>query len=416
MLECIRGQKAKVSDLAGSLRLEVGLDVVTGGPAAPDVSLFGLDPEGKLSDDRYLIFYNQKTSPEGALALVGPRHGDREVFEVDLARLPGHIKRLVFTVSIDTGRMGDLKPSHLRLMVAGDPVARFACSGSDFGEEKALILAELYFKDVWRFAAIGQGFTGGLSALLAHFGGQEIAPAPAPAAAPAPPPPPPPPATRPSPPPATAPIVAADPPRVSLTKVTLDKSGAKQAVSLKKGGGLQPIHVNLNWDNPNASKRTGFLGLGGKAAAPDLDLGCMFRMTDGSRGVVQSLGNSFGSRHAPPYLYLDKDDRSGAASDGENLYITRPDLIDTVLVFALIYQGAAGFAQVNGRLTIRDQEGREIFIPLNNPDSRHTFCAICRIDRRGDRIEITKEERYYTDHAAADKQYGFGFRWTAGSK
>lgn len=141
----------------------------------------------------------------------------------------------------------------------------------------------------------------------------------------------------------------------------------------------------------------------------------MFRLANGDKGVIQPLGGKFGSRDAPPFIYLDKDDRTGAASDGENLYILRPDLIDMVMIFALIYEGTASFANVNGRLTIKDGR-QEIFIPLNNPDPRYTFCSICLIQKRGQTVEITKEERYVTDHEEADGHYRFGFRWVAGSK
>jgi tellurite resistance protein TerA len=113
---------------------------------------------------------------------------------------------------------------------------------------------------------------------------------------------------------------------------------------------------------------------------------------------------------------MDKDDRSGVAADGENLYILRPDIIESLMVFALIYEGAQDFTSVKGRMTVRDQAGNEIFMWLNNPDPNLVFCAICLIRRVGENIEITKEERYFQSHRFADQHYGFGFQWKAGSK
>ncbi|MFC6591707.1 TerD family protein [Deinococcus lacus] len=46
-----------------TLRLAVTLP----GLSDVDVSLFGLDAQRQLADDRYFIFYNQVASPEGAL-------------------------------------------------------------------------------------------------------------------------------------------------------------------------------------------------------------------------------------------------------------------------------------------------------------------------------------------------------------
>ena len=200
-----------------------------------------------------------------------------------------------------------------------------------------------------------------------------------------------------------------------MTKVTLEKRGEKSKLDLRKGGGVQPIHVNLNWDAPAQQKR-GFLASLSAPAAPDLDLGCMFRLKNGQAGVIQPLGGNFGAQAQPPYIFLDKDDRSGAARDGENLTIFRPDLIELVMVFALVYEGAKDFAEVGGRLTIKEPNGNEIFMRLNSPQSGRNFCAICTVRAAGSSVEITKEEQYFPSHREADAQFGFGFNWTAGRK
>lgn len=421
MIDFIRGQKKKVSELTPSSQLEVAIRIGSPPGQTIDVSAFGLDAQGKLSDDRYFIFYNQKTSPCHSLVATGGRSGESEVFSIDLSRLPATIDRIVFTATYDgNGNMSQISPSALQVLAGGSPVARFQFGGADFGTEKAVQIAEFYRKDGWRFATIGQGFAGGLPALLAHFGGQAVdAPAPA---APVPPPPrispPPPPVPPPAPPPPPPPPVPAAPaPKVNIGKVTLEKRGARQSVDLRKGGqaGAQRFHINLNWDSPDANKSKGFFGFL-KGAAVDLDLGCMYELTNGDAGVIQPLGGNYGSRHSEPYIYLDKDDRSGAASDGENLYIFKPDLIKKVVLFALIYEGTANFSTVHGRMTIKDDAGSEILIRLDNPDPRLRFCAVALVERKGDRLEIVKEERYFPGHRFCDEHFGFGFEWTAGSK
>ncbi len=404
MRSFVRGEKAKLGDLTPSLQLSVG--IAMDGADTYDVSCFGVDAAGQLSDDRYFVFYNQRTSPEGAISSSGPSGADRETFTVDLARLPSSIEKLVFTSTIDgAGTMSAVRSGALRLRVGGAEVAAFPFSGADFAAEKALIIGEIYLKDVWRFAAVGQGFNGGLSALLAHFGGEETGAAAAPSAPSAPPAPVTPPPAPASPPPSAP---------VNLGKVTLQKTGDKRTVSLAKGGGNQPIHVNLNWNQQGGTRKRGFFS--GGPSAPDLDLGCMYQMKDGSKSVIQPLGNKFGSQGGPPFIYLDKDDRSGAASDGENLYILRPDQIHRVMVFAMIYEGANDFTSVGGRMTLRDQSGSETEIFLNNPDSNRTFCSVCLIEEHGGEVTITKEERYFRGHQDADSFYGFGFSWRAGSK
>ena len=34
----------------------------------------------------------------------------------------------------------------------------------------------------------------------------------------------------------------------------------------------------------------------------------------------------------------------------------------------------------------------------------------------GGNVEVSKEERYFQGHQDCDEHYGFGFRWSAGSK
>jgi uncharacterized protein (AIM24 family) len=59
-------------------------------------------------------------------------------------------------------------------------VLRYPFAGSDFSAERAVMIADIYRKGVWRVAAIGQGFQGGLAELIRSYGG-EVADEPAPA-------------------------------------------------------------------------------------------------------------------------------------------------------------------------------------------------------------------------------------------
>ena len=202
MPQLARGQKTKLADLTPSLQLRA--QISASAPALTfDYSCFGIDAQGKLSDDRYFVFYNQKASPEGAIKLGGDG-----VFDLDLTRVPASISRLVFVATIDgQGTMANLQSGAFVLSASGNEVARFELKGADYGAEKAIMVAEVYRKDVWRVAAVGQGFAGGLDAVLKHFGGEiseEAAPAP----------------------------VATPSPSVNLKKVELDKRLEKQAPQL----------------------------------------------------------------------------------------------------------------------------------------------------------------------------------------
>ncbi|MEU0985206.1 TerD family protein [Streptomyces sp. NPDC005953] len=227
-----RGHKAKISDLTPGTDLYVGVQIA--GPGLTfDISCFGLDANEQLSDDRYFIFFNQPKSPEESIQQLGAQSGDTEAFRVTLDRIPANIHKLSFTATVDgAGQMSQVGPGYIRIVAGGEEVVRYPFNGSEFTTERAVMLGDFYLKDVWRFAAIGQGFDGGLDALLRNFGGEvaedqpaaptppaapvfgtpaQPAPAPAFGAPAAPQPPPPPPAPSFGAPPAPAPIPAPAP-------------------------------------------------------------------------------------------------------------------------------------------------------------------------------------------------------------
>lgn len=167
-----RGHKAKISDLTAGTDLYVGVQIA--GPGLTfDISCFGLDAEEKLSDDRYFVFFNQPKSPEESIQQLGAQAGDTESFRVTLDRVPASIHKLSFTATIDgAGQMSQIGPGYIRIVAGGEEVVRYAFSGAEFTTERAVMLGDFYLKDVWRFAAVGQGFDGGLAALLKNFGGE----------------------------------------------------------------------------------------------------------------------------------------------------------------------------------------------------------------------------------------------------
>ncbi|MFF4020577.1 TerD family protein [Streptomyces sp. NPDC001843] len=176
-----RGHKARISDLTAGTDLYVGVQITAPGLTF-DISCFGLDADERLSDDRYFVFFNQPKSPEESIQLLGAQAGDTESFRVTLDRIPPQIQKLSFTATIDgAGQMSQINPGYLRIVAGGEEVARYSFDGSEFSTERAVMLGDFYLKDVWRFAAVGQGFDGGLEALLKNFGGEvaeEEAPAP----------------------------------------------------------------------------------------------------------------------------------------------------------------------------------------------------------------------------------------------
>lgn len=415
MITFQRGQKSPISQITPETRLQLFVNLSNPQGLSLDVGCFGLDESGKLLGDDWFIFYNQLQTPCGAVSMENLDVGEAR-FSIDLGRLDPRVKRLMFTASIDgPGQMSALAGSEWVLSAGGQELMSFPFDGQLFQQEKAVMIGEVYLKSVWRIAAIAQGFAGGLRALLEHFGGEALEDDPAPPA-PAPAPPAPAPAPRqptPSPPPAPPRQPTPPPPPsapLNLGKITLSKRGDSQKISLKKGAS-NTIHINLNWENQTVKR-----SFWRSATSADLDLGCMYLLKNGQKGVIQPLGNNFGARDHEPYILLDKDDRSGSSDDGENMHVFRPDLIERIVVFAMIYEGAKNFTEVNGRVTVKDDHGNEITVHCDAPDSSQTFCAVVLIENEGGELKYTKEERYFASHRPCDEHYGFGFRWVAGHK
>jgi tellurite resistance protein TerA len=216
-------------------------------------------------------------------------------------------------------------------------------------------------------------------------------------------------------PPAAAPGGAAP---VSLSKVTLTKSAP--SVSLSKHGGQRGVlKVNLNWDARPPAQGGFFKKL--TQTNLDLDLGCLYEFADGSKGVVQALGNAFvaADRTGKQLVRLDGDDRSGQVTTGENLTIdlTDPSRITRILVFALIYEGAANWAAAKGVATITPAGAAPIEVVLDDPREGARICAIALIANQGGEIVVRREVNYINGaQRALDEAYGWGMNWTRGRK
>lgn len=406
------GQNTSLADTRVTVTMQVNPAV---NPLELDASAYLLTESGKVPGDEGMLFYGQASTVGGAAVL----HPAERRFEFDLARVPANIQRIALTLTIDKGtqrqqRFGMLT-SLLLSCKAGSEEHEFQLNTQSMAET-ALIFAELYRRDgKWKLRAVGQGFFGGLGPLAKHFGvdisdDPEAAPAPAPAPPPAPAPapaprPPAPPAPAPAPPPAAPPA-----PPIQLSKITLEK---RTPISLQKpGGAFGEIVVNLNWVRPGA----GFLGI--RKPQIDLDLGCMIELHGGGKAVVQALGNSFGNLAGPPFARLMADDRTGASLDGEFLKINGDQWsqIRRVLIFAFIYEGTPSWAKADAVISLRVPGQPELLARLDSHSDRHGMCAVAMLENVNSAIQVSKLVEYFAGHPEMDRQYGFGFRWTAGSK
>lgn len=175
MKDFVRGQKSRIADLTSALSsIAVGVGLNFSNPQVVQICCFGVTDTNTLLNERYFIFDQQRKTPEGGVLAIGQRGHDTEQFRIDLARMPQMLNKLIFTATIeDSATMGQLSKGHLRILANQQEVARYFFEGKEFGNEKSVIIAELFLTDVWRFGAIGQGFGGDLKGLIRHFKGEE---------------------------------------------------------------------------------------------------------------------------------------------------------------------------------------------------------------------------------------------------
>jgi tellurite resistance protein TerA len=415
-ISLVKGQKTDVTKTNPGLS-QIGIGLGWNSPANIDLdtSAFLLGASGKVDNDEQLVFYNNPTK-SGVNFIDQSSHGtDKKQFTIQFLGVPANVEKVAITLTIHEGeklkqQFSQVTQAYLRIFhpSTGQDMLRYEL-GNQFSFETAIVVGELYRYGIeWKFSAIGSGFSGGLKALCGNFG-IEVKDEPTPSPVPNP---------TPTPPPVPTPAQASKPPLIppapiNLNKIELKKKGDRISLEKKTTGNLGEIVINLNW---NQKKSGGFFG---KSKVIDLDLACLYELKNGEKGVIQALGNRFGSLHREPYISLDGDDRTGSVTTGENIRINGNKLseFERILIFTFIYEGATTWSEADGVVSIKQDGGPDIEVKLNEHDNRQGMCAIALIrNQNNETFSIERLVQYFSGHKALDEAFGWGMRWVAGHK
>jgi tellurite resistance protein TerA len=217
---------------------------------------------------------------------------------------------------------------------------------------------------------------------------------------------------------------------INLNKITLEKQGDSHKIDLTKRSESvsKEIIINLNWSQGQQSGWSKFWS-GDKSI--DLDLGCWYELRDGSKSCIDGLQfaqgqgggkNQFtkqGCYIQKPWIWHSGDDRSGAASDGENMLINSQGVADLkrITVYCFIYEGVAKWAETNAVVTIKVPDNPNIVVEMGKQYSSQKFCAIAEILFGTDNsMTVRKLVTFHNGHGDCDKAYNWGMQWRAGSK
>lgn len=154
----------------------------TGGDFDLDAAAFLLTDSGKVSRQEDFIYFGNLTHPSGSVQhmgdnLTGAGEGDDEQIRVDLSKVPEHITKIAFTVTIYESEQrrqnfGQINNAFIRIYNedTGEEMLRYDL-GEDFSIETAAVFGEVYKNgSEWKFNAIGSGYQGGLKALCTQYG------------------------------------------------------------------------------------------------------------------------------------------------------------------------------------------------------------------------------------------------------
>ncbi len=146
-----------------------------------DASVFMLGVDGKVTDEKYFVFYNNLESFDGSLRhsgdnRTGEGNGDDETIYVDLAKVNPAIQEIVFIVTIHQGQeknqnFSQIKNAFIKIYnnENKNSLARYNLREA-FSQETALEFGRLYKKDYeWRFQAVGEGYSSGLQSFVDKY-------------------------------------------------------------------------------------------------------------------------------------------------------------------------------------------------------------------------------------------------------
>lgn len=382
MLNLITGQKAKFTDAGIAQQFTLVVELMTNS-AVIDVACFGLDGQQKLASDDYMTFYNQPKTPCGAVSWQATNQQQR--FDIDLNKLPNTIDYLVLTATIDgQATMRELGASKVTLEQAGQTLATYNFDGSGFDSERAIMLLQVYRKnEVWRINAIGQGFSGGLSALVTHFGGEVADDNSS--------------STQPNlerTPSTDIPDSQSKP--FNLKKVTLDKPGSEHRINLTKGSSDHLIVEAIWIDNGDAS-----------ANNDDLDLRVGILAQNGKAMSYVHAPEQSGSLSRMPYIEHQGDIKVASANEpGKETVLVSSDIAKhyggkVALVFSVysaVSNGAVSIAslQPKMRMQYKDQIIECVFNIKASPKAKsnlvYTYViGIAIIDEHGITLQHSGE-------------------------
>ncbi|MCL2323240.1 MAG: TerD family protein [Oscillospiraceae bacterium] len=134
-----------------------------------DASVLLLNENGKLKDNRDVVYFGNLTHPSGSVNhmgdnLTGEGEGDDEQIKINLNKVPQYVSKLVFVVNIYDAfnrkqNFGMIRNAFIRIVDVRNnkEILKFSLT-DDYSQFTDVFVGEVYRHDSeWKFTAIGQG-------------------------------------------------------------------------------------------------------------------------------------------------------------------------------------------------------------------------------------------------------------------
>jgi tellurium resistance protein TerD len=183
-------QKDQVFELTKSLEtVRVGLGWKKRSTSGPDFDLdasaIPLKDGGSYYGGLWFVYFGNQESPGGLIKSMGDdlvggsgaSDDDDETIVIQLSKLPPDMTRIILPISMYEAEerrqnFGQVGKAHCRIIDdrTGQEKVRYDLAES-FSSETAVVFAELFHeRGIWKFRALGEGFTGNLAAVCHKYG------------------------------------------------------------------------------------------------------------------------------------------------------------------------------------------------------------------------------------------------------
>ena len=183
--QLIKGGRFNISSSAPDLKkiaITLGWQVTAARQSYEiDVSAFMLGADGKVPNDKYLIFYNNLQSFDGSVLQSipeknNPSQENKTIYGVILDKINPEIAEITFAVTIHEAEklkanFSNIKNAYIKIcnLDTGNELVRYELK-EDFSRETAVEFGRLYRKNgEWKFQAVGQGYQTGLQSFVDKY-------------------------------------------------------------------------------------------------------------------------------------------------------------------------------------------------------------------------------------------------------